>query len=241
MRTEQLSELKLSSYYDLKGSLSSLITSSPLGLSSLITSSLLGQLTILILSSSSWNADDFAGLAQAKVKGYLPLLTHLVMHCNYRIRTESSDFTLLFDGPGTWNGLISLDIRQCFKYEDDDKIINYMNEIVSKGFLPSLQKLGITCFKNRTTHWNCLEKLVLVNCEDDALGNIADAVCWGYLPVLHTLCVQDFEGYNADFVRTLSQLGVSCHRTHFSFPNLFDREECVCETRGKPNFTVESK
>ena len=144
----------------------------------------------------------------------------------------------LFDGPCTWNGLLSLDIRERLKHKDDDNIINYMNEIVSQGFLPSLQKLGINRFENRDTHWNCLEKLTLIYCEDNALRNISDAVCWGYLPVLHTLCVKHFEGYNADYVRTLSQLGVSCHRTCVPFDIIidrggFDRRECICETQDK--------
>ena len=116
-----------------------------------------------------------------------------------------------------------------------------MNEIVSRGFLPSLQKLGINRFENRNVHWNRLEKLMLIQCEDDALRNIADAVCWGYLPVLQTLCVKNFAGYNADFVRTLSQLGVSCHQTCIPFDNQFDREECVCETQEKRDFTVKSQ
>ena len=220
MRTELLSELKLKrSSAGFKANVFSLIASSPLG-----------QLTTLILDSCL-NSNDFTSLAQAKLKGYLPLLKHLDVHS---IFNNSDYLKRLFDGPCTWNGLISLDIRSRLKDEDNDKkIINYINDIVSRGFLPSLQKLGIDRFENRNVHWNCLEKLVLINCEDDALRNIADAVCWGYLPVLHTLCVNIFLGYNADFVRTLSQLGVSCHQTCVPFPRKFDRGKCVCETEDK--------
>ena len=232
MRTERLSELKLC-VYSSEGNVPSFLTSSPLG-----------QLTTLILSDRRLNSKDFASLAQAKLKGYLPLLKNLDIHCSSSEKYKAfqlSDLKCLFDGPCTWNGLVSLDIRNRLKHEDNDKIINCMNDIVSRGFLPSLQKLGIDRFENRTTHWNRLEKLTLIYCEDDALRNIADAVCWGYLPVLHTLCVKYFQGYNADFVRTLSQLGVSCHRTHFPFPNQFNHEECVCETQEKRNFTVKSQ
>ena len=226
VRTELLSEIKLSSYFGLQENVSSHITSSPLS-----------QLTTLILFDIKMSSYDISSLAQAKVKGYLPLLKHLDIHNAF----EFNDLKCLFDGPCTWNGLLSLDIRKRLKHKDDDNIINYMNEIVSQGFLPSLQKLGINCFENRDTKWNCLEKIVLINCKDDALRNIADAVCWGYLPVFHTLCVKNFAGYNADFVRTLCQLGVSCHRTNVSFPTQFDRKECFCETQEKRNFTVKSQ
>ena len=99
MRTELLSELKLKLFSALgfKGNVFSLITSSPLG-----------QLTTLILSDSNLNSDDLASLARAKVNGYLPLLKHLDISCYYS--AISSDFTRLFDGPCTWNGLLSLSL-----------------------------------------------------------------------------------------------------------------------------------
>ena len=54
--------------------------------------------------------------------------------------------------------------------------IDYINEIVSLGYLPSLTKLGINRLENRNVHWKNLEKLMLDNCEDEGLRNIADAV-----------------------------------------------------------------
>ena len=71
MRTEVLWELKLSSKYGLQGceTVSSLLTSTPLD-----------QLTTLILLHINLNSNDISSLAQAKVKGYLPLLKHLDMH-----------------------------------------------------------------------------------------------------------------------------------------------------------------
>ena len=73
---------------------------------------------------------------------------------------------------------------------EDDKVIDYMNEIVSQGYLHSLQKLAIYLFENRNKYWNNLEKLLLVKCDDNALRNISDAVRAGYLPNLRTLCIE---------------------------------------------------
>ena len=97
-----------------------------------------------------------------------------------------------------------------FKSSDNDKIVDYMNEIVSRGYLPSLQKLGINRWIN---HWNRLQKLFLVDCPDDVLHNITDAVCWGFLPVLQTLCIKHYVEFNADIARLLSQLDVIFHET----------------------------
>ena len=127
------------------------------------------------------------------------------------------------------NELITLDIRGMFKEGEDEKVIDYINEIVRHGCLSCLQNLGINRFQNRNVHWNCLEKLFLTDCKDDSLRNITDAAIWGYQPVLHTLCIKSFRGYNADIVCTLSQLGVSCHETCIPFDNQFPFENCLCE------------
>ena len=82
--------------------------------------------------------------------------------------------------------------------------------------LPS-RNFGINRFETKNGHWNHLEKLYLAKCKDDELHNIAGAVSWEYLPVLQTLCVKEFRGHNAEIVRMLSQLGVSCHETMHSF------------------------
>ena len=62
------------------------------------------QLTVLNLSYCRLNSTDFATLAQAKVKGYLPLLKHLNISGNF---TTVSTFKSLFDGPCTWRELLN--------------------------------------------------------------------------------------------------------------------------------------
>ena len=184
------------------------------------------QLTTLILFKLELNSTDLGNLAQANVKGYLPLLKHLDISCN---KMTFSEFEYLFDGSCTWSELITLDIRWMFNDSEYEKVIYYMNEIVSRGYLPSIQTLGIDCFQIKNVHWNHLGRLLLNECENDALSNIADAVCWGYLPVFRTLCVCDFEGHDAEIVRTLSQLSVSCHQTYFFQDNFLSRYKCFCE------------
>ena len=125
---------------------------------------------------------------------------------------------------------MSLDIRGMFKDDEDDRVTNYLHEIVSRGYLASLQKLGINRFETKNSHWNHLVKLYLAKCKDDELHNIAGAVSWEYLPVLQTLCVKEFRGHNAEIVHMLSQLGVSCHVTSVPFDNEFFRFKCRCET-----------
>ena len=209
-----LSELGLSNCNGLRGKLSSLI------------SDILPRLTTLILSYNLLNSNDLRNLAQAKVKGYLPLLKHLDI--SY-IKLSLSEFKCLFEGSCTWSDLLSLDIRRAFINVRGDQVTDYMNEIVSRGYLPSLQKLGINRFENRNVLWNRLEKLKLFECKDDALRNIADAVRRGLQPALRTLCIPDFEGYDAEIVRTLSQLGVSCHKTCFIEDDFHHRCKCLCE------------
>ena len=107
-------------------------------------------------------------------------------------------------------------------------------KIVSRGYLPSLQKLGIDHFENRNVHWNRLEKLMLFECNDEALRNIANAVRRGLLPALRTLYIWNFEEYDAEIVRTLSQLCVSCHRSYIPSHNDYmyhSKISCLCETK----------
>ena len=210
-----LSQFGLTSCSFFKGNLSSLILHS------------FPQLTTLILSNCGLNSEDLANLNQAKAKGRLPLLNHLNISGNELHLTE---FRCFFDGVCTWNKLVSLDIRGMFGNSEIDKVIVYMNEIVSHSALSSIRKLAIDRFLNKSsTHWKHLETLYLAECQDDVLSNIFDAVCWGYLPALRTLCTENFEGYSADIVLSLSQLGVSCHKTCFPYDNQFHREKCLCE------------
>ena len=209
-----LSELNLCKCDGLEGNLSSIVFDT------------LPRLTTLILSLSKLNSNDLTSLVQAKVKGYLPILKHLNI-CDNNL--SLSDFKCLFDEPCTWRELLTLDIRKAFKDVQDDQVIDYMNEIVSCGYLSALQKLGINHFENRNVHWNRLEKLILNQCQDNALRNVADAVGRKLQPALRTLCIEDFEGYNAEIVRTLSQLGVSCHKTYFIDDDFHHRDKCLCE------------
>ena len=139
------------------------------------------------------------------------------------------EFMCLFDGPCAWNELITLHIINAFKANEDAKVVDALNKMVSRGFISSLENLGIDRFFNRKVHWSRLQKLVLLECNGDALQNFADAVSWGYLPVLKTLCVKDFRGHNAEDVRWLSELGVSCHETCIPLDNEFSRVKCHCE------------
>ena len=217
--TSVLSELGFSSYCGLSGILSSLICKN------------FQLMTTLILTNIE--LEDLNILNQAKAKGMLPILRHLDISGDpYSSKKLSlSEFMTLFHGSCTWNGLSTLDIRWTFVSSEDDLVIDYMNEIVSRGYLPSLQKLGINLFQNRNVHWNRLERLLLVECKDDALRNIADRAFWEYLPALSTLCIEDFEGYDADIVRYLSRLGVSSHKRYVPFDNMYDTEiNCVCGT-----------
>ena len=209
-----LSEIGISSSEDAKWNLSSLtIHSFPL-------------LKTLILSDCGLNSQDLSSLAQAKVRGKLPLLKHLDISEN---KLSLSDFVCLFDESITWNELVSLDIRNAFNNDaQDDKVIDYMNELVSHGCLSSLKKLGINHFLNRNKCW-CLEKLVLLFCKSDTLRNITDGVRCGYFSELQTLCIENFSGHNAGVVRTLSQLGVWCHKTCIPYDNQYNREKCLCE------------
>ena len=211
-----LSELGISSTDGLVGSLSSLIDHT------------FPNLNTLILSNCALNSQDLTSLTQAKVKGGLPALRSLDISHN---QLHLSELKCLFEESCTWNELLSLDIRHAlaqglFLHDKDDQVIDFMNDIVSRGYLPSLQRLGINRFDNRNVHWNPLEKLFLVGCE---LSNITDAVFWGYLPTLNTLCVEYFEWRNAEDVRLLSQLGVSCHTTNIPSGNKFSRAKCYCE------------
>ena len=187
----------------------------------------LSQLTSLILHGLFLEPAVLAILAQSKVKGNLPLVKHLKISST--CTSSLSELKCLFDGPCYWSELLSLDIRDAFKYGEDDKVIDCMNELIDRGYLSSLQKLGIDSFENRNVHWKSLEKLMLSECKDDALCNIVDTACWGYLPKLRTLCIQNFEGHDADIVRTLSQLGVSCHKTYVFQDELFNHDKCLCE------------
>ena len=148
------------------------------------------------------NSNDMSSLAQAKVKGDLPLLKHLDLSCNGLFLSE---FKCLFEGPSYWSELLTLDIRQFLPSRKEDKVIDYINEIVSLGYLCSLKKLGINYLENRDVRWKNLEKLILCECKDDALRNIANAVRSGLLPALTTLCIRYIEGYDADIVRSFSQ------------------------------------
>ena len=209
-----LSELSLFNCNGLEGKLSSLISDT------------LPRLTTLKNQRDrQLNSNDLRNLAQAKVKGYLPLLKHLDISYN---KLSLSEFKCLFEGSCTWSDLLSLDIRRAFINVRGDQVTDYMNEIVSRGYLPSLQKLGINRFENRNVLWNRLEKLKLFECKDDALCNIADAVRRGLQPALRTLCIPDFEGYDAEIVRTLSQLGVSSHKSCFVRDDFHHRAKCHC-------------
>ena len=184
------------------------------------------KLKTLTLSKCALASQDLTCLSQANARGMLPVLTYLdISH----IKLPASKFKCLFEGPCTWRQLLSLDIRGMFNESEDNKVIDYMNDIVSRGYLPSLQRLGIDRFDNKNVHWNRLEKLILLQCKDDELQKIADAVFWEYLPALSTLCIEDFEGYDADFVRYLSHLGVSCHKRYIPLDNEFSRVKCLCE------------
>ena len=141
-------------------------------------------MTTLILRNTILNSKDLNILNPAKEKNMLPILKYLDIS-GYEHRGSNklslSEFMSLFHGSCTWNELLTLDIRWVFDSSEDDRVIEYMNEIVSRGYLPSLQKLRINRFENKNTHWNRLEKLMLNYCEDYALRNIADAVFWEYL------------------------------------------------------------
>ena len=217
---KSLSELKLSSCEGLERNLLSLRDS-------------FTQLTTLILGDSYLNSDDLGNLARAEVNGYLPNFKHLdLSQCTlYRSESEfpSELLKYFFGGSCTWNELLTLDIRNVFNESEDYKVIDYLNERVSNGYLPSLTKLGINRFLNKKVFWTHLEKLKLNECDNDSLSNIADAVPSGFLPALNTLCIKYFEGYNADIVRTLSQHGVSCHKSYFFLYDLFHDDKCICE------------
>ena len=210
-----LSEMSISSYDGLTGNLSSLI------------GVYFPKLSALTLSNCALTSQDLASIAQANVEGSFPVLKYFDISCN---ELTLPQFKLLFSENSTWSELLSLDIRWMFKDDEDDQVVDYMNDIVSRGCLPSLQKLGISRFEAKNGYWNHLVKLYLAKCEDDELHNIAGAVSWGYLPVLQTLCVEDFEGHNAEIVSMLSQLGVSCHQTctFLSIMN-FLCVKCLCE------------
>ena len=104
-----------------------------------------------------------------------------------------------------------------------------MNDIVRHHGLSSLQKLEINRFQNRNVHWNCLEKLYLIECKNDSLRIIFDVFTEGFQRALCPLCIKSFRGYNADIVCTLSHRGVSCHETCIPFDNQFPFESCLCE------------
>ena len=214
LNTQLLSQLSITSTDGLMGDSSLLITHG------------FPKLKTLALSNCALTSQDLASLTQAKVKGRLPVLKDLDISCN---ELSLPEFNRLFDGHCAWPELLSLDITGSFKGVEEDKVIDYMNEIISFGYLPSLQKLGINRFDNRNAHWNCLEKLFLDECKENELSNITDSVFWGYLPTLQTLCVKDFRGHNAEDTRMLSQLGVSCHQTYVPLDNEFSRVKCLCE------------
>ena len=191
------------------------------------------HLTTLTLRYCTLKSEEMASLAQAKVKGGLPALKCLNISHG---RSSLTAFKELFNKSCTWNELLSLDIRAMFDLDSDCgrgmlnvlDMIDYMNEIVSCGYLSSLQKLGINRFENRNVHWNHLETIFLTECKDDALRNIADTR-EKYLPALQTLCVNMYQAYDVDNIRTLSKLGVSCHKTCEPLGNRFSNAKCHCE------------
>ena len=69
-----------------------------------------------------------------------------------------AEFKCLFDGSCTWNELLSFDFRGIITDDQDGQPNEYINEIVGRGYLSSLQKLVFTCFVSKNVPWNCLEK-----------------------------------------------------------------------------------
>ena len=193
------------------------------------------NLTTLALSNCVLKSEHLENLAQAKVKGGLPVIKNLDISLNKSWINKLSlhVFQCLFDESCKWSELLSFDISGMFERTEDDRVVEYMNEIpvVSKGYLSSLQKLGINRFESRNVHWNCLEKVFLTECKGDALDNIVDSVRSKFLPALRILCVTDFRGHNAEIVLALSELGVSCHETRIPSGNEFSRARCYCETQ----------
>ena len=194
----------------------------PMGFVSPLSVPGFSKLTALAVNNCALESEHLASLAQAKVNGGLPALRNLDISQN---QSSLPEFKCLFTESCTWSELLSLDIRQTFKYDEHDQAIDYLNEIVSRGYLSSLQKLGIRRFENKNVPWKNLEKIFLIDCTDDTLRNIAVAKK-RYLPALQTLCIRDFEGHDADLVR---QLDVSCHRTCIPRGNRFSSAKCHCE------------
>ena len=190
-----------------------------------LTSHIFPLLRTLVLSNSGLISQDLTNLAHAKMNEEFPVLKHLDLSCNNLTKYE---IMCLFDGPCFWNELISLDLRtEITRFE----VMNSLNNIVRRGYLSSLQEFGINHSESKNVFWKGLEKLFLIQCKDDALVNIADAIRSGFLPALRTLCIQRFEGYDAEIVRTLSQLGVTCHQTCNPLGNEFFHKKCHCETQ----------
>ena len=212
LNTHLLSELHISSRDGLYGNLVSPIVH------------YFPKLNTLSLSKCGLKSQDLTSLAQTKINGGLQVLKHLDISDT---ELSLSEFKALFDGSGTWSELLSLDIRDTFTKGEYDQVMDYMNGLTGRGYLSSLQKLGIDFFDNRNVQWRRLEKVYMLGHE--TLGNITDAVFWGYLPTLNTLCIEDFEEHNAEDVRLLAQLGVYCHVTCLPLGNEFSHVNCRCD------------
>ena len=175
------------------------------------------------------DSQDLQSLADAYANSRLPNLKHLDLSENGIVL---SDFMHLFDHLCTWNHLLSLNImngthdNEVGYSNEVDRILLYLNSVVTQGGLRSLQKLSINSYETTNILWPKLEKLCLLYCEKDSLGHISNAVDSFLLPTLRTVCIVRYQYYNANITRKLSQSGVSCHQYCAPWDDPFGKYHC---------------
>ena len=107
-------------------------------------------------------------------------------------------------------------------------ISDYLNTVVQQGNLSSLQHLGINSYRNADTVWSKLERICMKFCDEETLRNIT-SVRSAFLPALHTICIVDYDKYDARVTSTLSEMGVNCHEFRAPWDDPFYPEKCHCQ------------
>ena len=189
-------------------------------------------LKTLILSDCGMNALGLCTLAKANLEGRLPELRTLDISRSRRtmfapqlhISVES-----LFHGFCSWNQLYSLSIRDVIPLGQD------LNAYIRAGYLASLQELSVTNLGvcEITTSCTQLQKLCISGCGVDTLNDIADSFDRGFLPALHTVCIQSSipfrEFIQLDAVRRLIRGNIWVHEAQPGvIEHPFQTSICVC-------------
>ena len=203
-----LSRLEFRSCSALSGHLSILLREGLLALQS------------LVLSNCKLYSNDLRKLAEAYKSNNLPRLKHVDLSKNVM---TVSEFAHLFDNSCTWNQLLSLDIRGTLL--SSHCVAEFWTKVKIDDLLTSLQEFMLDSYPDVKTYRTNLKTLGLSQCTSESLQNVIDNIDQGNLPVLRTICFQEFEPYDATVVNSLSERNIDCHKIFASFATT----KCYCQ------------